>query len=129
MALDISIGFASGSFKTDSMVVIPCSIKTLSGVANLHNDYLLVRAADVTRKERRCLVLVVRETPLHLGHLRLMTQATEIGAIIMLLVHAFCSKPKMLDDIFNQTVRRGLDLLQVEHVDLFAQIMSIYMRR
>ena len=116
---NIAASIASGSFKTDGMVVIPCSIKTLSGIANSSSDNLLVRAADVTLKERRRLVLVVRETPLHLGHLRLMMQATEIGAIIAPPVPALYNKPKTLADVVNQSVGRVLDLLQVEHVDLF----------
>ena len=116
---NIAASISSGSFKTDGMVVIPCSIKTLSGIANSSNDNLLVRAADVTLKERRRLVLVVRETPLHLGHLRLMMQVTEIGAIITPPVPAFYSKPKTLDDMVNQTIGRILDLLLVEHDNLF----------
>ena len=116
---NIAASIASGSFKTDGMAVIPCSIKTLSGIANSFNDNLLVRAADVTLKERRRLVLVVRETPLHLGHLRLMTQAAEIGAIITPPMPAFYHKPKTIDDIVNQTVGRVLDLLGIEHPDLF----------
>lgn len=116
---NIAASISSGSFKTDGMAVVPCSIKTLSGIANSANDNLLVRAADVTLKERRRLVLVVRETPLHLGHLRLMTQAAEIGAIISPPVPAFYHRPKTIDDIVNQTVGRVLDLLGVEHPDLF----------
>jgi 4-hydroxy-3-polyprenylbenzoate decarboxylase len=116
---NIAASIASGSFKTDGMVVIPCSIKTLSGIANSYNDNLLLRAADVTLKERRRLVLVVRETPLHIGHLRMMTQAAEIGAIIMPPVPAFYHKPETLDDIINQTVGRVLDMLAIDHPDLF----------
>lgn len=116
---NIAASISSGSFKTDGMAVVPCSIKTLSGIANSANDNLLVRAADVTLKERRRLVLVVRETPLHLGHLRLLTQAAEIGAIITPPVPAFYHRPKTIDDIVNQTVSRVLDLLNVEHPDLF----------
>jgi len=116
---NIAASISSGSFKTDGMAVVPCSIKTLSGIANSFNDNLLVRAADVTLKEHRRLVLVVRETPLHLGHLRLMTQAAEIGAIITPPVPAFYHRPKTIEDIVNQTVSRVLDLLGVEHPDLF----------
>ena len=116
---DIAASIASGSFKTAGMVVIPCSMKTLSGVANSYNDNLLVRAADVTLKERRRLVLVARETPLHLGHLRLMTQVSEMGAILVPPMPAFYHKPKTIDDIVNQTVGRVLDLLGIEHADLF----------
>jgi polyprenyl P-hydroxybenzoate/phenylacrylic acid decarboxylase-like protein len=94
-------------------------MKTLSGIANSFNDNLLVCAADVMLKEHRRLILVVRETPLHLGHLRLMTQATEIGAIITPLMPAFYHQPKTIDDIVNQTVGRVLDLLGIEHPDLF----------
>ena len=116
---DIAAAISSGSFKTDGMVIIPCSIKTLSGIANSYDDTLLVRAADVTLKERRRLVLVVRETPLHSGHLRLMAQATEMGAIIFPPVPAFYHRPQTVDDIINQTVGRVLDLLAVDHADLF----------
>lgn len=116
---DIAASIASGSFKTTGMAVVPCSIKTLSAIANSYNDNLLVRAADVTLKERRRLVLVARETPLHLGHLRSMVQVTEMGAILAPPMPAFYSKPKNIDDIVNQTVGRVLDLLGVEHTDLF----------
>ena len=116
---DIAAAISSGSFKTNGMVVIPCSIKTLSGIANSYNDNLLVRAADVTLKERRRLVLVLRETPLHIGHLRLMTQAAEIGAILLPPMPAFYHRPQTIDDIVNQTVGRVLDLLNIEHADLF----------
>jgi len=116
---NIAASLASGSFNTDGMVVIPCSMKTLSAIANSYNDNLLVRAADVTLKERRRLVLVTRETPLHLGHLRLMTQVTEMGAIVLPPMPAFYHKPKTLDDIVNQTVGHVLDLLGIKHESLF----------
>ncbi len=116
---DIAASISSGSFKTAGMVVIPCSIKTLSAIANSFNDNLLVRAADVTLKEQRRLVLVVRETPLHLGHLRLMAQVAEMGAVVAPPMPAFYHKPKTIDDIVNQTVGRALDLLGVEHESLF----------
>jgi flavin prenyltransferase len=116
---DIAASISSGSFKTHGMVVIPCAMKTLSGVANSYDDNLLVRSADVTLKERRRLVIVARETPLHLGHLRLMTQVTEMGAIVLPPVPAFYHRPKTIDDIVNQTVGRVLDLLDIEHADLF----------
>ncbi len=116
---DIAAAIASGSFKTDGMAVIPCSIKTLSAIANSFGDNLLVRAADVTLKEHRRLVLLVRETPLHIGHLRLMTQATEMGAILFPPMPAFYHRPQTIDDIVNQTVGRVLDLLGIEHDDLF----------
>ena len=117
---DIGAAIASGSFKTMGMVVIPCSIKTLSAIAHCLNESLLVRAADVTLKERRRLVIVPRETPLHLGHLRLMTQVTEAGAILLPPVPAFYHRPRTLDDIINHTVNRVLDLMGVElEKDLF----------
>lgn len=118
---DIAASISSGSFKTEGMVVIPCSIKTLSAIAHSYNDNLLVRAADVTLKERRRLVLVVRETPLHLGHLRLMAQVAELGAVVAPPMPAFYNKPKTIDDIVNQTVGRVLDLLEIKIDDLFAR--------
>ncbi len=110
---DIAAAVSSGSFQTMGMVIIPCSIKTLAGIANSFSDNLLLRAADVTLKDRRKLVLVTRETPLHLGHLRLMVQATEMGAIIAPPLPAFYHKPQTIDDIINQTVNRVLDLLEI----------------
>lgn len=119
---DIAAAIASGSFRTTGMVVAPCSIKTLSGIAMSYSDNLLLRAADVVLKERRKLLLLVRETPLHLGHLRLMVQATEMGAIVMPPVPAFYHQPTCLDDIINQTVNRLLDLLDLElDSDLFTR--------
>lgn len=111
---DIAAGPSSGSFKTAGMVVIPCSIKTLSGIANSYAENLLIRAADVTLKDRRPLVLVVRETPLHIGHLRLMTRAAEMGAVIMPPMPAFYHRPESVDDIVDQTVNRVLDQLDIE---------------
>lgn len=108
-ARDIAASISSGSFKTAGMVILPCSIKTLSGIVNSYTDTLVTRAADVVLKERRPLVLCVRETPLHLGHLRLMTQAAELGAVIMPPVPAFYHRPQTLDDVINQTVNRVLD--------------------
>lgn len=113
-ANDIAAAIASGSFRTTGMVVAPCSIKTLSGIALSYSDNLLLRAADVVLKDRRKLVLVVRETPLHLGHLKLMVQATEMGAIVMPPVPAFYNLPSSLEDIVNQTVGRLLDLLDFD---------------
>lgn len=119
---DIAAAVSSGSFKTEGMVVIPCSMKTLAGIANSFSDNLLLRAADVILKERRRLVLVARETPLHLGHLRLMTQVTEMGAIVAPPVPAFYHKPETLTDIVNQTVNRVLDLMQIDlPADLFTR--------
>lgn len=106
---------SSGSFITDGMVVIPCSIKTMGSIAQSLNNNLLARAADVTLKERRRLVLVVRETPLHLGHLRHMAELTETGAIILPPAPAFYNMPKTLDDIINQTVGRVLDQFHIVH--------------
>jgi 4-hydroxy-3-polyprenylbenzoate decarboxylase len=111
---DLAAPVSSGSFRTDGMLVIPCSIKTLSGVANCHDDNLVVRAADVTLKERRRLVLVVRETPLHLSHLRLMTEVTAAGGIIVPPVPAFYHRPQTVDDIVNQTVGRVFDLFGLD---------------
>lgn len=111
---DIAASISSGSFKTAGMAVLPCSIKTLSGIVNSYTDGLLTRAADVVLKERRPLVLAVRETPLHLGHLRLMTQAAELGAIIMPPVPAFYHRPQSINEIIDQTVNRILDQFDIE---------------
>jgi 4-hydroxy-3-polyprenylbenzoate decarboxylase len=111
---DIGAAISSGSFRTDGMVVAPCSIKTLSSVANSYNDNLLSRAADVTLKERRKLVLVVRETPLHRGHLRLMMEVTENGGVILPPMPSFYHLPKTVDDIVNHTVQRALDQFGIE---------------
>ncbi|MDI9847419.1 UbiX family flavin prenyltransferase [Rhodoblastus sp. 17X3] len=110
---DIGASVASGSFPTRGMIVAPCSMRTLAAIAHCLADNLLVRAADVHLKERRKLVLVARETPLHLGHLRAMTAATEAGAIVMPPVPAFYLKPASIDDIVDQIARRAIDLLQV----------------
>lgn len=115
---DMEAPLASGSFLTAGMVVIPCTIKTLSGIANSYCDNLLVRAADVTLKEKRKLALVVRETPLHRGHLRLMMVAAEMGAQILPPVPSFYHWPRSIDDIINHTVGKILDFFQIEH-DLF----------
>jgi len=112
---DIAARIASGSFETAGMVIVPCSIKTLSGVANSYADNLMTRAADVTLKERRKLVLVVRETPLHLGHIRLMAQATEIGAVILPPMPAFYHFPKTVSDIVDQTVGKVLEQFGIDH--------------
>ncbi len=114
-ARDMSAPICSGSFKRDGMIVAPCTIKTMSGIANSYNDNLLVRAADVTLKERRKLLLAVRETPLHLGHLRAMTSLTEMGAVIMPPMPAFYHKPETLDEVIDQTVGKMLDMFDIEH--------------
>jgi 4-hydroxy-3-polyprenylbenzoate decarboxylase len=96
------------------MLVAPCSVKTLSGIANCYNDELIVRAADVCLKERRRVVLLFRETPLHAGHVALMEQAIRNGAVVMPPVPAFYHRPQTLDDIINQTVGRALDLFDID---------------
>lgn len=105
---------ASGTFLTDGMVVAPCSIKTLSAVANSFDANLITRAADVCLKERRRLVLVVRETPLHIGHLRLMTQVTDSGGVILPPVPGFYTRPKTVVDVVDHTVTKILDQFSIE---------------
>ena len=112
---DLAASISSGSFPTDGMIIAPCSMKTLAAVAYSFSQDLLARAADVTLKERRKLVLVPRETPLHLGHLRNMVQATELGAVILPPVPAFYHAPATVDDLINQTVGKILDQFHVEH--------------
>jgi 4-hydroxy-3-polyprenylbenzoate decarboxylase len=111
---DIGASISSGSFHVDGMIIAPCSIKTLSSIANSFNDNLITRAADVTLKEQRKLVLMVRETPLHLGHLRLMQSAAENGAVILPPVPSFYHKPTSLDDIVNQSVGKALDQFGID---------------
>ncbi len=111
---DIGAACSSGSFRTLGMIVAPCSVKTLSEIATGVTSSLLSRAADVTLKEHRRLVLMLRETPLHLGHIRSMAQATEAGAIICPPVPAFYAKPQSLDDMVNHTVGRVLDLFDID---------------
>jgi 4-hydroxy-3-polyprenylbenzoate decarboxylase len=111
---NVGASIASGSFLTAGMIVAPCSIRTLSEIATGVTSTLLTRAADVVLKERRRLVLLVRETPLHLGHLRSMAAVTEMGAIVMPPVPAFYARPKSIDDIVNHTVGRALDLFGIE---------------
>jgi len=106
---DIGASISSGSFRTEGMVVAPCSIKTLSGIVNSYEDNLIVRAAGVVLKEQRRLVLMVRETPMHLGQLRLLVAAAEIGATVFPPVPAFYTRPETIDDIVNQSVARVLD--------------------
>lgn len=115
---DIVASVASGSFLTMGMVVAPCTVKTLSGIANSYNENLLIRAADVQLKEKRKVALLFRETPLHKGHLRLLTQAADVGAHIIPPVPAFYHHPKTIDDIINQSVGKVLDYMGIEH-DLF----------
>jgi 4-hydroxy-3-polyprenylbenzoate decarboxylase len=119
---DIAAAISSGSFKTAGMIVIPCTMKTLAGIANSFSDNLLLRAADVVLKDRRRLIIVPRETPLHLGHLRLMTQVVEMGAVLVPPLPAFYHRPQTIDDIINQTVNRVLDLVDIElPQDLFTR--------
>jgi 4-hydroxy-3-polyprenylbenzoate decarboxylase len=114
-AKDIAAAISSGSFQTDGMAIVPCTIKSLSGLANSYNENLITRAADVVLKERRRLVVVVRETPLHVGHLQLMTRVAEMGAIILPPVPAFYHNPKKIEDIIDHIVGKILDLLNVDH--------------
>lgn len=111
---DIGAAISSGSFRTLGMLIAPCSVKTLSGLANCYDDELIVRAADVCLKERRRVVVMFRETPLHPGHIALMDQVSRNGAIIMPPVPAFYHRPKTLDDIINQSVGRALDLFDID---------------
>jgi 4-hydroxy-3-polyprenylbenzoate decarboxylase len=111
---DVGATIASGSFRTAGMIVAPCSMRTLSAIATSAADNLLVRAADVHLKERRRLVLLTRETPLHLGHIRMMAAATEIGAIIAPPVPAYYRKPQSVMDIIDHTARRAIDLLGLD---------------
>ena len=108
---DIGASLASGSFKTDGMVIVPCSIKSAAAVAHCAADTLIARAADVTLKEGRPLVLVVRETPLHLGHLRVLTALAEMGAVILPPMPAFYNRPKQIEDLVTHTLARVLDRL------------------
>lgn len=111
---DIGASISSGSFVTEGMLIAPCSVKTLSGIANCYDDELIVRAADVQLKERRRVVLMFRETPLHAGHIALMEQATRNGAIVMPPVPGFYSRPKTIDDMVTQSVGRALDLFGID---------------
>ncbi|MBM4196880.1 MAG: UbiX family flavin prenyltransferase [Gammaproteobacteria bacterium] len=111
---NLAATIASGSFRTDGMIIAPCSMKTLSGVVNSYADTLMIRAADVVLKERRRLVLVPREMPLHEGHCRLMHEASLMGAIIAPPMPAFYNEPKTIDDLINHTVGRLLDLFGID---------------
>jgi len=115
---DLAAAISSGSFLTDGMLVIPCSMKSASAIAYALNGNLLVRAADVCLKERRTVVLVVRETPLHLGHLRTLTQLAEIGAVVLPPIPAMYARPQSVDDIVNHTVGKALDQFRIPN-DLF----------
>jgi 4-hydroxy-3-polyprenylbenzoate decarboxylase len=115
---DLGARISSGSFLTGGMIIVPCTVKTLSGVANSYANTLIERAADVTLKEKRKLVLVVRETPLHKGHFRLMTLAADTGAHILPPMPAFYHRPTKIEDIVDQTVGKIFDYLGIEH-DLF----------
>jgi 4-hydroxy-3-polyprenylbenzoate decarboxylase len=112
---DIAASVASGSFQTMGMVIAPCTVKTLSGIANSFNETLLIRAADVQLKEKRKLALMFRETPLHVGHLRLLTLAAEMGAHIVPPIPAFYHHPETIDDIINQSVGKVLDYMGIAH--------------
>ncbi len=115
---DISACIASGSFKTDGMIIAPCSIKTMSAIAHSYGDNLISRAADVILKERRKLVLLLRETPLHLTHLRNMVAVAENGGIIYPPVPAFYNNPESIDDLVNHTLYRVLDLFNIDNDQL-----------
>lgn len=112
---DVGAAVASGSFRTRGMIVAPCTIKTLSAIANSFTYNLVVRAADVTLKERRTLVLMVRETPLHKGHLDLMSRAADCGAVILPPMPAFYHKPETIMDIIHQSIGKALDQVGIEH--------------
>ena len=112
---DVGARLASGSFRRDGMIIAPCSIKTMSALASSYTENLMIRTGDVTLKERGKLVLLVRATPLHLGHLRNMERLTEMGAIIMPPVPAFYHKPETIQDIIDHTIGKTLDLFGIEH--------------
>ena len=125
---NVGASISSGSFRTEGMVIAPCSMKSMGGIAHSIGGDLLVRAADVVLKERKRLVLVARETPLHLGHLESMAALTRMGAMIFPPVPAFYHRPKTLDDVINQTVTRILDQFNID-VNLFERWSDEQMRR
>ncbi|HED12697.1 MAG TPA: UbiX family flavin prenyltransferase [Gammaproteobacteria bacterium] len=112
---DIGAAVASGSFLTRGMVIVPCTIKTLSGIANSYNDNLVTRAADVMLKEKRPLVMMVRETPLHKGHLQMMVRCADLGATILPPMPAFYHNPQTIQDIIHHSLGKVLDQLGIEH--------------
>ena len=117
---DMGARLASGSFDRDGMIVAPCTVKTMSALANSYADNLMVRAGDVALKERKKLLLLVRETPLHLGHIRMMERLTEMGAIVMPPVPSFYHKPQTVDELVNHTVGKMLGIFGIKH-NLFEQ--------
>ena len=110
---DVAASLSSGSFKTDGMIVLPCSMKTVAAIAYSFDENLLIRAADVTLKEHRRLIVCPRETPLHLGHLRAMTQLAEMGAVVAPLMPAFYGRPESISDLVDHQIGRLLDLLDI----------------
>jgi len=112
---DLAAPISSGSFKTDGMVIAPCTIKTLSGVAHSYDENLLIRAADVTLKEGRRLIVVVRETPLHMGHLELMYKVAQLGGVILPPIPAFYHSPRRIEDLIDHTIGKILDLMEIDH--------------
>lgn len=127
---DIAAGPSSGSFRFDAMAVVPCSMRTAAAIAYSLSDNLLIRTADVALKERRPLLVAPRETPLHLGHLRALTQLAEIGALVVPPMPAFYHRPQTIDDLVNQTVNRICDLLSISlPEDLFERWQGSKARR
>jgi 4-hydroxy-3-polyprenylbenzoate decarboxylase len=122
---DIGAKLVSGSFKRDGMIIAPCSMKTLSALANSYADNLITRSADVTLKERKRLVLLARETPLHLGHLRNMEKLTETGAIVFPPVPAFYYKPQTIQELIDHTIGKVLDIFDIKH-NLFPRWSGIH---
>ena len=122
---DIGAKLASGSFKRDGMIIAPCSMKTLSALANSYADNLLTRSADVTLKERKRLVVLARETPLHLGHLRNMEKLTEMGAVVFPPVPAFYYKPRTIQELIDHTIGKVLDIFDIKH-NLFRRWAGVH---